>query len=372
MEHSTLNNMTVSELRKHCRNLDNPPASGVAISGANKDQLLAWLNGQEIPSNNNGVSQDPVKVAETIPALNNNNGATLDHVSNLAGALQPFLNGLNNNAGMDEARIIELIKQHSNPAIEVIVKSLDKPEINVGAQHHKFQEMLLVASQRIPVFLAGPSGSGKTYAAEQLAKGLGLHYEAISVGPMTSKSDLIGFIDANGKYHETGLIRCVKNGGVFMIDEIDSGNPGVLTILNMVLSNGVMATPEGMIEKHADFICIAGANTYGTGADRQYVGRCQLDEATLKRFFTVEWGYDSNLERSISGADCDKSNALIDTIQDLRENASKHNMRVTVSPRDSIYAVRLLKAGMKEKDILHGLIYKGLDKSTINKLKGSE
>ena len=377
MEQTGTENMTVSELRKICRNLDNPPASGVAISGANKDQLLAWLNGQEIPSSNNGASQDHVKASETPPAIqekplpaSNSNGSALDHVSNLQNALQPFLSNVKADAIMDEARIIELIKQHQTEAREIVVKPFEKPSVNVGTQHKMFDQLLLLASQKIPAFLAGPSGSGKTHAAEQLAKALSLPYEAVSVGPMTSKADLIGYKDANGNYHDTGLIRCVKNGGVFLIDEIDAGHAGVLTILNMVLSNGLMATPEGMIKKHDDFYIVAGANTYGTGADREYVGRCQLDEATLKRFFVVEWGYDEKLERAISGADDENSNALVDTIQAMRKNADEHGLRVTVSPRDSIYAVRLLKAGMPEKDVLKGLIFKGLDKATISKLKG--
>jgi len=377
MEQTGTENMTVSELRKICRNLDNPPASGVAISGANKDQLLAWLNGQEIPSSNNGASQDRVKVTETTPAIqekplpaSNSNGSALDHVTNLQSALQPFLSNVKADAVMDEARIVELIKQHQTEAREIIVKPFEKPSVNVGTQHKMFDQLLLLASQKIPAFLAGPSGSGKTHAAEQLAKALSLPYEAVSVGPMTSKADLIGYKDANGNYHDTGLIRCVKNGGVFLIDEIDAGHAGVLTILNMVLSNGLMATPEGMIKKHDNFYIVAGANTYGTGADREYVGRCQLDEATLKRFFVIDWGYDEKLERAISGADDENSNALVDTIQAMRKNADEHGLRVTVSPRDSIYAVRLLKAGMPEKDILKGLIFKGLDKSTISKLKG--
>ena len=377
MEQINYNSMTVSELTKICRNLDNPPASGVAISGANKDQLLAWLNGQEIPSSNNGVSQDHVKVTETPPAIqekplpaSNSNGNALDHVSNLQSALQPFLSNVKADAVMDEARIVELIKQHQTEAREIVVKPYEKPSVNVGTQHKMFDQLLLLASQKIPAFLAGPSGSGKTHAAEQLAKALSLPYEAVSGGPMTSKADLIGYKDANGNYHDTGLIRCVKNGGVFLIDEIDAGHAGVLTILNMVLSNGLMATPEGMIKKHDDFYIVAGANTYGTGADREYVGRCQLDEATLKRFFVVEWGYDEKLERVISGADDENSNALVDTIQAMRKNADEHGLRVTVSPRDSIYAVRLLKAGMPEKDVLKGLIFKGLDKATISKLKG--
>jgi cobaltochelatase CobS len=39
------------------------------------------------------------------------------------------------------------------------------------------------------------------------------------------------------------------------------------------------------------------ANTFGTGADRQYVGRNQLDESTLDRFRIgqIERDYDSEI-----------------------------------------------------------------------------
>jgi restriction system protein len=38
-----LNDLTVAELRKECRSMNPQPATGVAISGANKEQLIAWL-----------------------------------------------------------------------------------------------------------------------------------------------------------------------------------------------------------------------------------------------------------------------------------------------------------------------------------------
>jgi cobaltochelatase CobS len=348
---------TVQDLRTMARSSSTVSASGVEISGANKGQLMAWL------SNTEYTEQTP-----TITQHSGINGNAGELLANFQSAMAPLLNGLDSK--LDESRVIELIKEYQPDSVSITVKQHDKPSVNVGVQHAKFEELLLVSSQRIPAFLAGPSGSGKTHAASQLAKGLALPLEAVSVGPMTSKSDLIGFIDANGTYHETGLIRCFKNGGVFLIDEIDAGNAGVLTILNMLLSNGSMATPTGMIEKHSDFICVAGANTYGTGPDRQYVGRCQLDEATLKRFFVIDWSYDEILEREISGANTDSERALISRIQAMRKNADNAGLRVTISPRDSIYAVILQRAGMPEKDILQGLVFKGLDKTAITKIKG--
>ena len=43
-------NLTVSQLRKKCRGMNPQPATGMAISGANKDQLIAWLIGGKTQS----------------------------------------------------------------------------------------------------------------------------------------------------------------------------------------------------------------------------------------------------------------------------------------------------------------------------------
>ena len=51
---------------------------------------------------------------------------------------------------------------------------------------------------------------------------------------------------------------------------------------------------------------LAAANTWGRGGDQQYVGRNQLDAATLDRFVlsTLHVDYDTDLERDIAQARC--------------------------------------------------------------------
>ena len=255
-------------------------------------------------------------------------------------------------------------------AQEIVIKPVNMKEVNVGIAHIEFPELVKNAVARIPVMLVGPSGSGKTHAAHQLADGLGLNYEVLSVGPMTSKVDLVGYQDANGVYHDTGFVRMYRDGGVIMIDEIDAGNAGVLTQLNTATSNGSMATPAGMIDMHSDCIIVAGANTYGTGATPEYVGRNKLDLATLKRFYRLEWNYDESIEASIAGAESAEELAIVQQIQEMRTTAKRLELRVAITPRDSKYAVKLLRAGMSKDRIFQGLIFADLDASTITKIKG--
>ena len=48
----------------------------------------------------------------------------------------------------------------------------------------------------VPVWLYGEAGSGKYTAAEQMADELDLSFRSISLGPSTSKADLMGYRDA--------------------------------------------------------------------------------------------------------------------------------------------------------------------------------
>ena len=393
MEQTKYNEMTVSELRKIVRNLDTPPASGVAISGANKAQLLEWLKDHSNTVTINvtdklkslkviepTVTVDPV--VETVPDPPQTippvlvppstviNGNALDHVSNLQSALQPFLGTVKTDAVMDEARIIELIKNHQPKAREIVIKKIDMPDVNVGIQHCQFEKLLKNAVARVPVMLVGPSGSGKTHSAGQLAKALDLDYEAISCNPMTSKTDLLGYKDANGVYHDTALVRSFRDGKVLMLDEIDASNASVLTGINMATSNGQMATPIGMIDKHENFVLVAGANTWGNGATPDFVGRNKLDLATKKRFFMLAWDYDESIEEQIADAKTEKELQLVSELQKYRAKARKLELRVSITPRDSIYGVRLLRAGMPLYEILQGLVFADLDEATSSKLKG--
>ena len=380
-------NMTVSELRKECRNMPTPPATGVAISGANKDQLLAWLDGttptpktapiDQIKSIDVIEPQTPlVPVVENTPYIEtpappvNFNGQANDYLANLQSALQPLIGGIETKQAIDESRIIELIKEHQPKAKEIIVKQVDMPAVNVGIQHKEFETILQNASARVPVMLVGPSGSGKTHSAGQLAKALKLNYEAMSCNPMTSKVDLFGYQDANGVYHDTALVRCFRDGGVIMLDEIDASNASVLTGINMATANGQMATPVGMIDKHPDFVCIAGANTWGNGATPDFVGRNKLDEATKNRFYMLNYDYDESIEASIAGAESELELELVKQIQAYRATARSLELRVTITPRDSVNAVKLSRAGMAKDKIIQGLVFAGLDESTINKIKG--
>jgi MoxR-like ATPase len=189
----------------------------------------------------------------------------------------------------------------------------------------------------------------------------------MSVGPQTTKSDIFGYMDANGNYVTTEFRRRFEEGGVFLLDEIDAGHGGVLTAVNAALAGTLCAFPDGMIRKHEDFVCLAAGNTYGTGATREYVGRNQLDAATLDRFDFIDFPYDAALEKAIvasAGGDPD----WVDFVQTVRVAVDELKLRHVVSPRASINGAKLLKAGRPRDEVVRTQVWKSLDVPSIEKV----
>jgi cobaltochelatase CobS len=176
--------------------------------------------------------------------------------------------------------------------------------------HAAFHKVLKKVKAGVPVLLVGPAGSGKTYLASQVAKALGLRFTFNSMSEGVSESSLLGRVlpddKGNWTYRPAPFVVSYTQGGVHLLDEVDASDPNLMVQINAAIANGKLAIPfkDGAepLDRHADSIIIAAANTYGNGADRQYVGRNQLDAATLNRFQAgmVEVDYDENLESSIA------------------------------------------------------------------------
>lgn len=224
-----------------------------------------------------------------------------------------------------------------------------------GIQHEKADLLCSIVAARQPAFMVGPAGTGKTAGAERAATALGLAFYAMSVGSQTSKSDIFGYKDANGTYHETPFYQAYKNGGVFLLDEADAGNANVLVGLNASLSNGYVFFPDGlgMTKMHENFRMIATANTFGNGASRQYVGRNQLDAATLDRFTVITWDIDPRIEESLASLSPTYGDRWLKVVRAVRAEAiDKLELRAVVSPRATKRGAELLEAGVPFEDVV--------------------
>jgi len=216
----------------------------------------------------------------------------------IAAAIAPHVKP--QNVELDESKVIELIQKHAKPYTAETKVIINQTETKVkGRQHKEFSKILRYIETRTHLYLYGPAGTGKTQAAENAAIAVGLDFYPLSVCGQTTKSELLGYTTATGTYISTHFRTAYENGGVFLMDEIDNGNPNVLSVLNSALANGVCAFPDKVVAKNPNFVFLASANTFGTGASAEYIGRNPLDAATLDRFKQIFIDYDEELETEL-------------------------------------------------------------------------
>jgi ribosome modulation factor len=237
-------------------------------------------------------------------------------------------------------------------------------DLGEKARHKQFRELFLLVSARLSVMMVGPAGSGKTTACEQVAEALGLSF--FVQGATTGTHELLGYKDAHGTYHTTAFRHAFEHGGFICMDEIDAGDAGAILVLNAALANGYMTFPDSPhpVKRHADFYVVACANTFGHGADRQYVGRNQLDAATLDRFARLAWQYDERLERAIAGND-----RWTDRVQKLRAAAAAEKVRIVISPRASIYGARAQANGATQAECEDWFVFSGTDADSRSRIE---
>lgn len=304
-----------------------------------------------------------VTVWEAIPAEKPAAPDSAESVKELGAALVKVLQGVNSKAPeIDESRVVELIKKHAMATTVTIQTPDEIRNVPTGLHHKALPLVLKMISAGVNVLMVGAAGSGKTTIAEQVAQALELDF--YFNGALSSEYKLSGFVDAQGRIVSTAFRRAYEFGGVYLFDEIDASMPDALLAFNAALANGHADFPDGSIKRHPNFRCIAAANTYGKGADRVYVGRNQLDGASLDRFCVIDIDYDEKLERALASND-----NWVDYVQKIRNAIYKLKIRHIVSPRASLFGAKLLAAGLSEREVEDAAIWKGLDADSKNKIR---
>lgn len=260
--------------------------------------------------------------------------------------------------GSVESKVREFIKAeygHIERKIDTIIDG--KHAELEGVQHEKFETILKFVANNEPVYLTGPAGSGKNVICKQIADALGLNFYFTNA--VTQEYKLTGFTDAMGEYQETQFYKAFTQGGVFMLDEMDASIPEVLVILNAAIANGYFdfPAPIGFREAHPDFRVIAAGNTVGHGADFEYVGRNQLDAASLDRFAVIKVDYSSAIEKNVANGDID----LVIFCRKFRSSANKAGLNITVSYR-SIKRMAKMSQLLTAEETLETCLLKGIEK----------
>lgn len=235
----------------------------------------------------------------------------------------------------------------------------------VHSAFHKVIKVLSSAKRKEKnIMLVGAAGGGKTHLCKSVAEALKLQFYPMSVGLQTTKSDLIGFINAHGNYITSPIREAYEKGGVLLLDEFDACHAGVVTILNSLLANGHCSFPDKIVDKNEKFVCICACNTFGRGGNVEYVGRNRLDAATLDRFIVVDVDYDENLEDILTN-----NPFWLSIVRQIRNNADRHGIKIIISPRAAMDGADLLEAGFTVNETLDMTIFKGVPEDVKTKLK---
>jgi hypothetical protein len=252
---------------------------------------------------------------------------------------------------------------------------------NIPRQHYMFQAVLRLMEARdnfgspLNIALVGPTGTGKTRMCINAAQALKEEFILQPFNPQTTKSELMGYMDANGHYVESPFYKAFKNGKLFIADEFDAANPAVATVLNAAVSNRVITFPSGeTVTAHEEFRCVFCMNTFGTGGDDRYTGRNRLDLATLDRMVFVVIPIDPGLEAALIGipdvpspsADYDQGEhfrdqkEILNRVINIRGIIEKEGLRYSISPRATIHSCALHRAGFSKDWIEKTCIWRAM------------
>lgn len=262
----------------------------------------------------------------------------------------------------------EVEEMHATLPTVVNVGTVETPKTKlVHSQFHTIARIIKSAKRKEKnIMLVGEAGGGKTLLAKSIADAIKKEFYPFSVGLQTTKSDLLGFINAHGTYMPSIIRQAYEHGGILLLDEFDCAHAGVVTILNSLLANGHCSFPDGVVNKHPDFICLCACNTYGRGATTDYVGRNRLDAATLDRFIFVPVDYDLALEERLT-----RNEQWLKIVRKIRINITEQGIKHIVSPRASMDGADLLDEGFGLDEVLDLVVFKGVEDSIKSRmLKG--
>ena len=248
--------------------------------------------------------------------------------------------------------------------VTVKVQRPDRDTVTIEGAHAAFTECLQWLNAGRNIWLVGPAGCGKTTLARHLAEALSVPF--YTTGQVLSEHQVTGFVDAGGTYHTTPFRQAFEHGGVWLGDEMDSWSPEAALAANAALANGHASFPDSPepIAAHDDFYVIAAANTFGHGADREYVGRNEMDAATLDRFVTVPVDYDKALETQLAGT----YQEWLHLVWSVRAKVSEHRIRKVVGTRAVVFGVSALATGMPLDLVTTRILRGDLDDSTWAKV----
>jgi hypothetical protein len=216
-------------------------------------------------------------------------------------------------------------------------------------------------------YLWGQAGTGKTEKILLLAKEFNQTVKTMSVTPLTTKGEFMGFMSVDGsRYVSTPFRESYENGYTFLLDEMDNISQQLAVSLNQSLSQSVLTFPDRTVEKHENFRFLGTGNTNGMGGNSSFSGRSKMDFSFKDRFIPIEWEFDESLELKLAS-----NKNFTKLIQAIRKETIELNIPIQVTMRSSIIGSKMLESNplFPLLDLLEYSVFKyQISEETKNKI----
>lgn len=153
---------------------------------------------------------------------------------------------------------------------------------------------------RLNTLIISPPGAGKTHSVFHVCAALGIPAIRVNLKESTTAESLVGsWLPDNGgwRWSDGLLTKFVKNGGCFIVDELNAASPGINFLFHPLLDDArtlVLEDKDGeIIQAHSDFWLVATINPEGAGTE-------DLNAALKDRFAAkVYYEYSARVERKL-------------------------------------------------------------------------
>jgi hypothetical protein len=301
-----------------------------------------------------------------------------------------FMNLLNIDTAIDKdvlenmlaAYHLDVLAAFNVKVDEVLEKGAKRVELKVGdliiksegAKHMQYEKTLRIflSSQATNsgLYLFGDAGNGKTHLATQILNDLGktegADYEVQSCNPETATYELFGFISpTTSKFNAGSVYRCMTEGKVLILDELDRLPARTLLAFNRVLEKNTYLFDSGETVKAKEGFSIIGTgNSTLNGGSSKFMANKQ-DSSVVTRVNRYKIEVDEALEYKVAPYE------FTNLIQDVRKQVKKLGIELDLNLRLINQCISLAAHGLTVAEIMDIKLFTDLNANQKdNILKG--